>query len=239
MSKRITLLLIAFLTVSSLVIVEAMPALAYIKPSVPEFTVKIQSNPYYVPETYLIDPYTGENVTASFGYWAENQSVVFTIKNQPFTPYTDPDGNNVNLTFNIRVKGHYEHEWTNLGHFDPSDSGYTVKSYAFGRTAYLAILSNVPSGGKLDMQVDARIGYYTVDMPRCAEYFTGETSGWSETYTLTMDENQNPTTSPGTTPTPGGESLQTDLLRILPALALIVIVLGAGFGLLSYLARKK
>jgi len=78
-------------------------------------------------------------------------------------------------------------------------------------------------------------------MPQCAEYFTGETSGWSKTYTLTVGESQSPTPSPGTmpTPTPGGEPKQTVLWRIVPALALIVIVVGAGLGLLIYLARKK
>jgi hypothetical protein len=86
--------------------------------SVPEFTVKLESHPYYVPPAYEIDPYTGENKTIHKGYTVENKSIVFTIKSIPFTPYTDEDGNLIELFYHIRGKGHFEEEWTNLGHIN-------------------------------------------------------------------------------------------------------------------------
>lgn len=232
------MLLIIFLTISSLLAVGTAQASAYIKPSVPQFTVKLESVPYYVPTTYRIDPFTGENVTEQVDYWVKNESLVFTIKSQPFTPYNDTDGNYVSLTFNIRVKGHFEPEWTNLGHFDASGSEYTVKAYGFGDNAYLAILGSVPDGGKLDVQVDARVGYYTANMAECKEYFTGETSGWSETYTLTIGESQTPTPSPGSTPTSDGGLPQIGQIEMI-FLVIVGVVLVAGIGFLVYLVKKK
>ena len=65
------------------------------KPSVPEFTVKAVSHPYDVPTTYSTDPYTGETITHE-GYHVENKSIEVWIKNQPFTPYADADGHEIN-----------------------------------------------------------------------------------------------------------------------------------------------
>jgi hypothetical protein len=60
MSKRATLLLIAVLTVSSLLMVKAAPAsVSTPKQSVPEFTVKLIDSSYNVPATTTIEPYTG------------------------------------------------------------------------------------------------------------------------------------------------------------------------------------
>jgi hypothetical protein len=209
--------------------------LGYIKPSVPEFIVKWASKPYYVPANYKIDPYTGANVTVSDGYWVKNESIIFTIKNQQFTPYTDAEGNYVSLTYYIQTKGHFEPEWTNLGHFDATDAEYLVKGYAFGDNAYLAIFGNVPSGGKLDFQLEARVGYYTVNMAQCKEYFTGEASGWSNIVTLTVGESQTP--SPGTTPTPEGGFQQIEPVGLL-FLLIAAFVFGAGLATVVYLVKK-
>ena len=244
MSKGAGLLLLVFLAVSSLIMVEIEPASGYIKPSIPEFTVKFETHPYYVPPVYSIDPYTGANVTTRAGYWVENKSVVFTIKNQPFTPYNDTNGNYITLSYNIRGKGHFEPTWTTFGnwqgaHYDATDSEYLEVSFPYGDT----LLARVPIGGQVDFQVDARVGYYTLNMVECREEFTGETSGWSPTLTITIGENQTPTPSPGTTPTPTptptGEPQQTELTNIILAVAIIAIVAGSGLGLLIYLAKKK
>ena len=168
----------------------------------------------------------------------KNESLVFIIKSQSFTPYNDTDGNYVSLTFNIRVKGHFEPEWTNLGHFDASDFEYTVKAYGLGDNAYLAILGSVPNGGKLDVQVDARVGYYTANMAECKEYFTGETSGWSETYTLTVGESQTPTPSPVSSPTSGSGLAQIGQVEMV-FLVIVTAVLIVGIVFLVYLVKKK
>jgi len=51
MNKRATLLLIAILTVTNLLMVNFAPASGYNPPSIPEFTAKLADNSYDVPPT--------------------------------------------------------------------------------------------------------------------------------------------------------------------------------------------
>ena len=71
----------------------------------PEFTIHLEAHPYYVPAEYEINPYTGFNRTIHTGYTAENKSLVFRIKNQPFTPNTDTEGNLIQVFYKIQIKG--------------------------------------------------------------------------------------------------------------------------------------
>ena len=203
-SKRLTLLLTVVLTLSSMVLVKVAPASAIATPSVPEFTVKYQRSSYYVDPVYYTDKYTGETRLESPGYTVENNSIIVSITNQPFTPTTEPDGNVTSLSYNVRVKGHFEDGWTSLsGHVAASSSGYTMVSYGVGGNAANDILRNVPDGGKLDFQVQACIGYYTRIMPSCYQYsdvFTGTTSGWSAMQTIQIGDDQTSTPEPSLPP---------------------------------------
>jgi hypothetical protein len=109
----------------------------------------------------------------------------------------------------------------------------------------------------VDFRVQAFIGYNT----RIHEYwtalgevyhyvFTGETSDWSNTKTLTIPEGQTPTPSPATpTPTapnmgptspPSQEPLSTpEQMEVVIGVAIVVVVISAGLGLLIYLAKRK
>ncbi|MBN1245226.1 hypothetical protein JXA31_06495 [Candidatus Bathyarchaeota archaeon] len=261
MNKRATILLFVVLTLSSLLTVNL--ALAAIpKPSVPEFTVKLVAHPYDVPPTTTttIDQYTGkEIVTTTPGYHVENKSIEVTIKNQPFTPYTDADGNEVNIYYNVRFKGHFTTVWTELypetQHRDvfgydstgpvQSSSGYTITSCP----------ADFPDGAKVDFQVEAREGYHTQCYPFMAILFftwvfTGEYSGWSETQTLTIGETPTPspattptqTPSPVITPTPTSTSyneLQQTEQEMIIGVAIAAAVIIAGLGLLIYLIKRK
>jgi len=194
------LLLTIILMVSSIFVVRFAPASASTpKPSVPEFTLKFEANPYDVPTTYGIDPYTGKNITIEEGYHARNESIVFTIKNQPIT----------NLFYNIRYKGRFGDDWNELysysyaypeslgnspGNLIPqSNSGYTVKT----------IPAEYPfvNGATIDFQVQALswvyVDVWVLDHPMAPppigeighyeQRFTlGETSGWSNTQTMTF-----------------------------------------------------
>jgi len=198
------------------------------KPSIPEFTLKYVDYSYDVPPTYGIDPYTGENVTTQYGYRVENKSVVITIRNQPFTPYKDASGNYTGLFYNVRFKAHYADEWS-YHPYDP-DNGYRTGSYSdtynASQSDYTIILvrmnveavgrmrlMGIPDGGKVDFQVQALIGHLDKIYTGSSGFFwvggesdhyyvfTGESSGWSDTQTLTIGEGQTPTPSPATTPT--------------------------------------
>ncbi len=108
--KAILAVLMCAIFVSSL-FVTVVCAQSIPKPSVPEFTLKYVDSSYDVSQTYGIDPYTGQNRTINAGYHVDNRTLVFTIKNQPFAPYTDSNGNYIDLYYNFRAKGHYGNNW--------------------------------------------------------------------------------------------------------------------------------
>jgi hypothetical protein len=174
------------------------------KPSVPEFTVKLVDTSYTEPTTYSIDPYTGEKLTHA-GSYVERTSLEVKIKNQPFTANKDADG--LSFFYNIRVKGHFSEDWIELyrasdGYPTQSDSEYTVISLGTLGENGLSLGSgtvalSIPLGGKADFQVEAMIGCVSrvYDPDATNQFgmypwrFTGETSGWSNTQTLTIDVN--------------------------------------------------
>lgn len=176
------------------------------KPSPPEFTVELTNSSYDVPTTYSIDPYTGKNVTHA-GYHVESRNITVTIKNQPFQSYYyTADNWSINLMYDIRIKGHYSETWSELyrasdGYQLASDSTYTVISFQGNYSpengmdfTSETIMTTFPSGGQIDFQVEAMIGYvHRVYNPNATSQldlypyvFTGETSGWSETQTITI-----------------------------------------------------
>jgi len=158
------------------------------------------------------------------------------------------DGKSINLYYNVRVKGHFEENWTELfsasGEY-PSAGSYPKQDYGSQYTIVFYPRA-VPSEGQMDFQVEALVGYYTRvylgNTPAYHEVFTGETSGWSDTQTLTIGESQTPTPSPATTPTPTPtpphEPQQTEQ-EIIVGAAIAAAVIGAGLVLLIYLIKRK
>jgi len=220
MSKTVALMLFALLTLSSLVIFGSVFAQSISKPSVPEFTLEFVDNSYDVPPTYEIDPYTGENITHP-GYHVKRITLEVKIRNQPFVPYYDADsGWNISFYYNIRIKGYYSEDWIELyrpsdGYPTQSDSEYTVISLGTLGGTGLSLVTNarmidVPSGGEVDFQVEAMIGYVsrvynpnaTSQLTMFPWQFTGEKSGWSDTQTLAIEEFQTPSPEPTATPEP-------------------------------------
>jgi hypothetical protein len=199
------------------------PPASITTPSVPEFTMKYVELSYEVPPEYGIDPYTGEKVVTQEGYHVENQSVVFKIKNQSFTPYNDTSGNNICLYYNFRFKGHYvDDEWQ---YYPFSESGQGTRRYsamfyvlidsspklAASNSEYTEIIFSLPFllgesppvGSQIDFQVQALIGH--IDSEGSGYYsYTGQTSDWSSTYTITttIGESQTPTVTPSPSPIP-------------------------------------
>jgi hypothetical protein len=221
MRKRATLLFIAILAVSSLLMVESAFAQSITKPSIPQFTIKYVDYSYDVPPTYGVDQYTGKNIIIDEGYHVDNRTVEFTIKNQPFVSYIDASGNKTALYYNFRFKGPYGNAWSyypDTSHsyglytgFFPdtsaSNSDYTVITVRLNDlTQYPAGTPEIPTGVQMQFQVQAIMGYivrsYTGMLAGDFYGFTGERSDWSDTQTLTLGESQTSTSSPATTPTP-------------------------------------
>ena len=84
----------------------AVAKLTTTKPSVPQFSVKIVGNYYYVPpsNTTSVDQFTGKETTITTPeYYKNEREIVVTIKNQPFTPYTDTDGKEYELYYIVNL----------------------------------------------------------------------------------------------------------------------------------------
>jgi hypothetical protein len=173
MRKIARLLFILILAVSSLLMVR--PASSDIlKPSIPEFTVK------YVPASYsitTINPYTGQKVTQQYN----NNTIKLSITNQL---YTYSNGSTFYVYYNIRTKGHFEQNWTELYPtvgLLPNSEAYQHSNYKDYYTQYVAFTAedsqndylglpqsdftytiiSLPaptSNGQVDFQVEAMIG---------------------------------------------------------------------------------
>jgi hypothetical protein len=170
------------------------------KPSVPEVTWEFVDYSYDVPATYETDPFTGESEIDEPGYHRDNRTLVVKLKNQQFVPYEYANGNYASLYYGIRLKGHYEDEWTYApkpryyGYHNASDSEYTIISLRIASYG----LSDIIEGGKIDLQVEALIGNdkrvptMTPWGESCYYEFTGETSGWSQTLIITYPYGSEP-----------------------------------------------
>lgn len=111
MRARLWLLLVMVLAASSVTLTKQSAA-QLPTPSTPQFTVRYVDYSYYIPPTYGIDPYTGQNVTVQAGSYVDNRTVEFTIRNQPFIPAQDLSGNTIGLYYNFRYKGHFGDQWS-------------------------------------------------------------------------------------------------------------------------------
>ena len=152
------------------------------KPSIPEFTVNLIDSSYDVATTYSIDPYTGENVTHQ-GYHVEASSIEIKLKNQPFQHFMI-EAYSVNFHFNIRVKGHYSDDW---GYPYSAYYGFIRQDSGSEYTIVVTTMDEYPSGGQVDYQAEAMIGYIHPPLGQFGFWvFEGEKSGWSETQTITI-----------------------------------------------------
>jgi hypothetical protein len=194
-------MLITCLVVSSLFIltVTFTAVHAASKPSVPQFSLTLIDNSYDVPPYSTTDSYTGVTITKS-GYRVDNRSIEVTIKNQSFKSYTNADGYECNLYYNVQVKGHYgnDTEWYSFfyscglgayggdyryGGFAQSDSSYTTVSS----------IITYPVGSLLDFRVEAFTGYWVP--PTQVDHLMGmhslkivrdESSDYSSVQTVTL-----------------------------------------------------
>ena len=190
-----------------------------------------------------------------------------TIKNQPFIPYSVESKENLTITlqhfslyYNVRTKAHFEYNWTeqysSLSYPTQSNLEYIVLSLP--RLVQLPYKYNT-AGGQIDFQVEAFIGNITIcwifindqqPLSGSGERFwtIEQTSGWSNTQTLTLPEDYipptpedylPPTSSPTPTITPYQEPQQTEQLDIIVGVAITAGVIGAGLGLLIYLIKRN
>jgi hypothetical protein len=215
-NKGFSLLFVVVLGVSSLMMVESAFAQSITKPAVPEFTLKFVEHPYNTQTGQLI----------------ENKSIEFTIRNQPFSPYTAADSHHeINLFYNVSYKEQNKIQWSYYYDFIPASlSNYTIVTIGLGTMMDRGNIGNI--SGQTDFRLQALIGYYNSHeyFPDTYLYsFIGETSSWSNTQTINIPE---PSTSPNPTPTPTVPEFSS---WIIPLLLTIML---ATAGLLVYHKRR-
>jgi hypothetical protein len=240
MGKRAVLFLIAVLAASNLMMVGSVFAQSIPKPSVPEFTTQLADHSYDVPATTTTttDPYNGKEITNTKpDYHVQNKTIDLTIENQPHPAIIN--GNESFVYFNVRIKGHFEQEWTELFPYysdSPvqSNSDYTV----------ISLPNNYRNGDQIDIQVQAATGYKIVTLighPPIPNVYTRSvdfqhtSSDWSNTHTITIKEIP---TSPEPPSTPSNEPQQMGQEVIL-GLTITVAVLAVGLSSLVYLIKRK
>ena len=226
MRKDLALAIILILMVSNLMVVRAYIVDSIIKPSAPQFTVRIVSYPYDVPpkNTTTIDQYTGkETTTTQPGYNVENKSIEIIIENQPFTPfnvtthkgynhetgesYTVNRNSTVNLFYNIGVRGHFgnDNDWKSVGENSVSYwEGPQPNAQSDSQYTTISIKAEYPSNAVLDFRAKTLIGYYVPYGRSLVIFgydFYGQESDWS-IQTLYMSEvSPSPSNLPTATPT--------------------------------------
>lgn len=219
--RTLSLILILTLTLSSLTLIMTHPTNAQIitKPSVPEFTLKYLDYSYDIPAEYGIDQFTGQTIVTKSGQHFDNRTVEISIKNQSFNNFTDPSsGKAIDLFYNVRYKGTFTESWAEMyggkGKMVMYDMDSQIAQYGYPKQTYGAqytivsfSLSNIPNNVQIEFQVQALEGYTDriVQDGRIlfsiVDYeFTGQTSGYSNTQTITIGAVTNYTPNP--TPVP-------------------------------------
>lgn len=184
------------------------PALA-----IPEFTIQLADYSYGVPTTTTtsIDPYTGrEVVTTQPGYNVWNKTIEFTIPNQPHRSEFVPHQYGVNLYYDIRMKGHFTNDWTELYVFNVDGNGLPIAPNA--SYTHVLIPQKYPPDAVLDFQVRAINGTVYATLPGTPTafcYWRYQASGWSSIRTVNLSDASisntpyiNPTITPTVTATP-------------------------------------
>jgi hypothetical protein len=195
-SKTLTLFIIVILAASSLFLLRPVYAqVGVTNPSIPGFSVTLQTYPHYIPPTYSVDPSTGKAVLTKEGYTEIAKWVGVQIGGQPFIRYNNSVGQLISLYYDVRWKDNNDSIWQSLpppyeyysdaaDPWDPQAIGCYI-SIGFqgieGPNSAPQFLD--PTATQIDFQVEALIGYYNSD-----NVFVGQSSGWSNTQTLNVND---------------------------------------------------
>jgi hypothetical protein len=241
MDRSIVLVLILFLTVSSLILVK--PSLEQTKPSVPEFSLELIND--------------SNDVVTQAGYHVESRTIELTIKNQPlaFQYYTNSKWTS-GFFYNIRIKQHNSENWSELyqaldGYQPASEFAYTTITFQGNYSSEQGlnftsdtITKTFPPGAQVDFQVQAMVGQVsralnpnsTSTLDGYPWVFTGETSDWSSTQTLTILDTSTRSPNPIQTQSPSSSLVPSPSIpEFTYLISSILLVVGAT----SLLVLKK
>ncbi len=225
---------------------------------VPQFTIQLGNHSYEVPPvtTTTTNPYTGQQTTTTQpGYYVENETIDFTIVNQPHTSVFVPEYYGIDLYYDIRYKGHFEDTWTELYTYDEDEN--ILPTATNSTYTLISIPQSYPFDAQVDFQIRAINGTITSDYPGINQpfaYWTYQSSGWSNIETINVTDGSvtitpfsNPTPIPTSistsSPTPMLSPTSTSTPSPTPTVpefpALMILPLFAVVILLSIVARKR
>jgi hypothetical protein len=179
----------------------------------------------------------------------KDDRIVLKIKNQPFESYYNPDrGLNVNLYYNLRYKtsGDWEEVYRPSDFYLTPDLGSEYTTISFPASNSITFVTDgrkvTVHFDEIQFQAEAMIGTISrqaTDSALLAPWvFNGETSGWSETQTVTV-ESSDPTTPNQPTATDNESYSLEQIAVILGVVATVIAVDALGTGLAVYFKVRK
>ncbi len=250
---EIFLTLIIAMSCLTLLTVKPVNAQSIPAPSVPQFTMQLVGPPFTFNTTYSLDPNSGK-IVANIGYTNPYSYVVLTIKNQPFNLSYG------SLYYNVRIKNQNtitpNENWTVIswGEDNPNPEQTTGSEYT--NISLNIEGQGLPSlaGTQTDIQVQAMLGSYSYERTGLLTYwgytFTGVTSGWSNSQTISVPANvplnttptsstSTPTSTPTSTSYSSSPSTSFLLITNTISLTVIAILLAVIIALLLLLRKRK
>lgn len=252
--KTFAFFLTLIIAISCLTLLIAKPARAQTgvtQPIVPRFDVFLNTQPIEIPPTYGVDPSTGKAVMTKAGYEVLYKWVGVRVYGQPFWEYNNSAGQRILLYYYVRWQSNLDIGWQTLpsevnyyhDSMDPWDTqggGYPI-SIAFKGNDNGGVGMQLldPDATEIGFQVEALVGYYNSN-----NVFVGQSSGWSNTQTITVSagsvsaSTSSPTsTSNPTTPNPTSTSTVPEFSSW--TLPLLLSIMAATAGLLVYHKRSS
>jgi len=233
----------------------------------PEFTVTFKDLSYDIPASTSKDPYTGEKIVNPT-YRVENRTLQVTINQKDLMK--NYNWSTDKLSYTVQIKGSFEDEWNSWrqgGSADPDSQLTTIifssaESYLDGSSGSIKYCFPIPSEGKMDVQVKAKIhGFYDYEDSLVGDVQFGgrfsyntllAESDWSKTQTITINSSSGGTVSDqpqqsqdlGSSPNQGTSQQERTMLGFtLTELSLIVAVISLTIAVISisllFVYRKK
>ena len=130
----------------------------------------------------------------------ENSSLVITISNQPFEPFTYRNGFTASVYYAVRIGYNIgsDNLFTEIDSYPAqSDSNCTTLILSCTNNTlsipltFLTASKTVEISSPVTVQVQEKFGYITPDIeayPKTAFVFKGESSGWSNVQTISLND---------------------------------------------------
>jgi len=166
-SKKVMLTIIVTMALSWSLLIETTTAPVTVpanpRPAPEIISVIIHNNPIWKPPVTYTDAYTGDITYSNPGYFTSNGSIEITIKNRPFTTYTDKNGKYQGIYYTFFWK-HSTTPWSDdfPRSLEPyaeyqSDTTNTIVTFTYGTSGIYVTQENTI----IDFRIQSVEGHHT------------------------------------------------------------------------------